>query len=45
MGKQNPPCLLEAAGSRLLEVNGIEREEGEHRYYFGSGGHLKGGNI
>ena len=24
MAKQNPLCLLEAAGSRLLDVNGIE---------------------
>ena len=24
MGKQNPACLPEAAGSRLSEVNGIE---------------------
>lgn len=24
MGKQNPPCFLEVAGSRLSEVNGIE---------------------
>lgn len=29
MAKQNPPRLLEAAGSRLLEVNGIESTKKE----------------